>query len=97
MRCAGSALGRSVLQLIRNVAVAKRRTEIFPDECLLLALNGRRCCRSACPLSGVKRTSLVRSLMSANDPKQTFRLRIAAALCASVATEEVDWAIVDRA
>src|SRR5262252_192445 len=36
-----------------------------------MALNGRRCCRSACPLSGVKRTSLVRSLMSANDPKRT--------------------------
>ena len=31
MRCAGSALRRGVLQLIRNVAVAKRRTEIFPD------------------------------------------------------------------
>ena len=38
MRCAGSALRRGVLQLIRNVAVAKRRTEIFPDECLLLML-----------------------------------------------------------
>ena len=38
-----------------------------------MALNGRRCRRSACLLSGVKRTSLVRSLMSANDPKRTYR------------------------
>jgi hypothetical protein len=29
---------------------------------------------AACPLSGVKRTSLVRSLMSANDPKRTSRV-----------------------
>ena len=28
-----------------------------------------------CPLSGAKRTSLIRSLMSANDPKRTFVLR----------------------
>ena len=34
----------------------------------LLAHSGRRCPWSACPLSGVKRTSLIRSLMSANDP-----------------------------
>ena len=26
----------------------------------------------ACPLSGAKRTSLIRSLMSANDPKRTL-------------------------
>ena len=28
-----------------------------------------------CPLSGVKRTSLIRVLMSANDPKRTFEFR----------------------
>jgi hypothetical protein len=37
-------------------------------QCLLMALNGRRGWRSACPLSALKRTSIIRSLMSANDP-----------------------------
>jgi hypothetical protein len=31
---------------------------------------------SACPLSGVKRTSLIRSLMCANDPQRKFERRL---------------------
>ena len=40
-----------------------------------------------CPLSGVKRTSLVRSLMSANDPKRTYRD------CADCSKADVGWAV----
>ena len=36
-----------------------------------MALFGHPTCTDECPLSGVKRTSLIRSLMSAYDPKQT--------------------------
>src|SRR6478672_5763075 len=39
--------------------------------CLLLALFGHPTCTDACPLSGVKRTSLSLPRMSANDPKRT--------------------------
>jgi hypothetical protein len=34
----------------------------------LVSLNGHLSCADECPLSGVKRTSLVRRSMSANDP-----------------------------
>ena len=43
-------------------------------QCLELAQNGHASSSAECPLSRVKRTSLVRSLMSANDPKRTFVL-----------------------
>src|SRR6478672_7345431 len=41
--------------------------------CPLLAQSRHRFRRWTCLLSGAKRTSLIRSLMSANDPKRTFR------------------------
>ena len=37
----------------------------------LVALFGHPTCTDECPLSGVKRTSLMQALMSAFDPKRT--------------------------
>ena len=59
--------------------------------CLLMALFGHNSA-DACLLLRVKRIGRRRDAMSAHDPKRTSRLRIAGALCASVAIEEVvDW------
>jgi hypothetical protein len=40
-------------------------------ECLLMAQSGHPTYADECPLSGVKRTWRERTLMSANNPKQT--------------------------
>ena len=41
-------------------------------QCLLLAQSGHHDSADRCPLSGVKRTSVELSEMSASDPKRTF-------------------------
>src|SRR6187431_1495056 len=42
-----------------------------PSKCRLLALSGHGNRLGECPLAEAKRTSPIRSLMSANDPKRT--------------------------
>ena len=44
-------------------------------KCLLMALSRHRGRRRACPLLGAKRTLLIFTLMSANDPKRTSAAR----------------------
>ena len=46
------------------------RATLFTSE-LLMALSGHSTSTAECPLSEVKRTGRERSVMSANDPKQT--------------------------
>ena len=41
--------------------------------CPLMAQSGHDVLHCECPLSGVKRTSLLHRKMSANDPKRTLR------------------------
>ena len=62
---------RLVTQLIgleRNTSRAAIRLSAF--ECLLMALSGHSRPRSVCPLLGVKRTFLIRALVSDNDQKR---------------------------
>ena len=49
-------------------------------ECSLVAQSRHAQCADECPLLGAKRTSLIRFLMFANDPKRTLR-RLLKLLC----------------
>ena len=51
-------------------------TAMTEGECPLLAQSGHSTTELRCPLSGVKRTFLERTSMSAIDPKRTFRIQI---------------------
>src|SRR6478672_8851662 len=54
---------------------SENRSRGHRRKCLLLAQSRHAQCADECPLSGVKRTSLIRSLMSANDPKQHWKFQ----------------------
>ena len=45
---------------------------VSEGQCPSMAHSGHPSCRRECLLSGIKRTSLIRSLMSINDPKRTL-------------------------
>src|SRR4029079_9855033 len=70
------ALGRPAAS-VDELPVAPRylRADLASNQspCLLLAQSGHAQCADECPLLGVKRTFLIRSLMSVNDPKRTLR------------------------
>ncbi len=64
-----SGSSRSLMRRRAHGAKAIHGGAIQP--CPLLPLNGHPRCLGECPLSGVKRTSLALSQMSAFDPKRT--------------------------
>jgi hypothetical protein len=67
-----SAHGKQRCNFSSNWFLPKNRRSTNPTFSTLSALSGHFVHPAACPLSGVKRTSLIQVQMSAFDPKRTW-------------------------